>query len=106
MRADVWMPGLLPSAALREGFAGKVLSRSRFAGAYARQLRGLVSQNFIKPLALLSTRKKVVLLCGCPGPCGCPLQVLARAIRDCRARRDFALRLKPHSTQTDRRRLL
>lgn len=53
-------------------------------------VRGPFPPDVLRPIALLSLRRAVVLLCDCPGP-RCRHLRLARALESCRGARAFLL---------------
>lgn len=88
---DAWVPGLSPSHTIRRRFESGIISWNEFVAAYLRELRSAVAQNRLKPLALLSLRRVVVLLCDCDRKKHCPTEILARAFEECRKSKHFVL---------------
>lgn len=88
---DAWVPALAPSHALRRRYDCGIISWPEFATSYLKELRSPSAQDFLKPLALLSLRRKVVFLCDCAKPGPCPTRILTRVFMECRRRRDFSL---------------
>lgn len=89
---DAWVPGLAPSHIIRERYEDGVVSWKEFAQMYQNELRAPSCQNFLKPLALLSQRRKVILLCDCPKESSrCPTKILTQAAEECRKKKDFIL---------------
>ena len=83
-KIDAWMPELAPSLQLGSQFRKGNINSEAFNKLYASELRSPRKQNLIKPLALLSLRKHLVLLCD--SICGrhCPNRVLLQALEACR----------------------
>ncbi|MBI4063879.1 MAG: DUF488 family protein [Elusimicrobia bacterium] len=88
---DAWIPALAPSHILRRWLAAGVISWSEFSRRYRRELGSPSSQDLLKPIALLSRRRAVVLLCDCRGAGRCPAQILSQALEDCRQKGSFVL---------------
>ncbi|MBI4055360.1 MAG: DUF488 family protein [Elusimicrobia bacterium] len=88
---DVWIPMLAPSHALGRQCQCGEIEWSEFASRYLRELHTPSSQDILKPLALLSFRRPIVLLCDCPDHLRCPTAVLARALEECRRNGNFIL---------------
>ena len=55
-----------------------------FEKMYASELRAPGKQNLIRSLALLSLRRKLVILCACPDEHTCRNNALAQALEECR----------------------
>ena len=93
---DAWIPGLAPSYVLRKRLSLGLLTQKEFQTAYEKELRSSYALNLMKPLALLSLRRKLVLLCDCNSKSistsECPSYVLAKALSSLRKKRDFSLR--------------
>ncbi len=109
---DAWIPALSPSCALRERLAAGLISWGEFVKSYRSELRAPSSQNLLKPLALLSLRRAVRVICprrfaarlrigdgksgrlaaACPCPQdGCMAEILADVIKSIRMRGRFHL---------------
>lgn len=88
---DVWIPELAPSHVLRRRYEAGIHSWGVFCKRYGIELRSPFSQNMLKPLALLSRRRVLVLLCDCAERAHCPHKLLARAVDECRKRKNFTL---------------
>ncbi len=92
---DAWIPGLAPSYVLRKRLTLGLLTQKEFQAAYEKELRSSYALNLMKPLALLSLRRKLVLLCDCNSKVlstsGCPSYVLAKVLSSLRKKRDFSL---------------
>lgn len=89
---DCWVKELAPPVdLLRHHQCG--LSPEAFAYVYNCHLRQPYVQNEIKPLALLSLRRRVTLLCGCSNVAFCHDKILVRALERCREERIFSLDL-------------
>lgn len=88
---DVWIPQLSPSVGLWKNYQQRSISWPKFKNVYFRELNSIKSQNLLKPLALLSFRNPVVLLCDCEDHWRCPTAVLAEAIDVRRKSGDFVL---------------
>lgn len=91
---DVWMPALAPSPGLWDFYQSGRISWKDFFRKYLKELHSTAAQDVIKPLALMSLRRPVVLICECAGPnedCGCPAPVLAQALEECRKSGNFVL---------------
>lgn len=88
---EAWIPALAPSFALRQRYEDGIITWGEFKRFYAVELRAPSSLNIIKPLGLLSLRRRLVLLCDCPDVNRCSTSVLAREIERCQRRRDFVL---------------
>ncbi len=92
---DAWIPGLAPSYVLRKRLGLGLLTQKEFQAAYEKELRSNYALNLMKPLALLSLRRKLVLLCDCDleasPPHHCPSFVLAKVLSSLRKKRDFSL---------------
>lgn len=91
---DVWMPALAPSLKLWDFYQSGRISWKDFSHKYLKELHSTAAQDVIKPLALMSLRRPVVLICECVGSnedLGCPALVLARALEECRKTGDFVL---------------
>ena len=81
-KVDLWIPELAPRLTLVSELKKGAVSRSAFGKMYALQLRDPVSQDLLKPLALLSLRRNVVLLCDCRDSLLCSNRVLAEALEE------------------------
>jgi uncharacterized protein YeaO (DUF488 family) len=90
-RIDSWVPVLAPSHILLDEYNRSALPWEQFSERYLSELRSPLSQDLLKPFALLSLRQSVVLLCDCGEPERCPTRVLARAMEECRDRGVFIL---------------
>ena len=90
-KVDLWIPELAPRITLLSGFKRGRVGWKEFRESYAAQLRSPDKQDLLKPLALMSLRRNVDLLCGCPSGKFCPNTVLADALLECRKAGDFAL---------------
>jgi uncharacterized protein YeaO (DUF488 family) len=88
---EAWIPALAPSIALRQRYEDGIITWGEFKRFYAVELRTPSSLNIIKPLGLLSLRRRLVLLCDCPDADRCSVSVLAQEIERCQKRRDFVL---------------
>ena len=66
---------------MREYRLGKI-EWEELLDRYDSELHSLVMQNFVKPLALLSLRKNIVLLCDCHNRKKCPDRILAKALQE------------------------
>ncbi len=92
---DAWIPGLSPSYVLRKRLDLGILTQKEFQAAYEKELNSDYALNLMKPLALLSLRRKLVLLCNCDSktspPPSCPSYVLAKVLSSLRKKRDFSL---------------
>ncbi len=92
---DAWIPGLSPSYVLRKRLGLGILTQKEFQAAYEKELNSDYALNLMKPLALLSLRRKLVLLCDCDSKtasASCPSYVLARVLSSLRKKRNFSLR--------------
>ena len=90
---DAWIPELAPSHILRWRYDSGIYSWGTFLRGYGSELRYPFSQNILKPLALLSRRRVLVLLCDCADAAQCHHKLVARVVAGCRRRRNFTLRL-------------
>lgn len=88
---DAWIPDLAPSAGLWKKARGNRIGWHDFKEAYGIELSRTASQNLIKPLALLSRRRAVVLLCDCADHLQCPSETLAESILKCRQTGNFRM---------------
>lgn len=88
---DAWIPDLAPRAALMDRYQSGVLRWEEFSETYKMHLQSTDCQDLLKPLALLSLRRPVVLLCNCADERRCPERTLAEALLECRRRGDFRL---------------
>ncbi len=91
---DAWIPGLSPSYVLRKRLELGILTQKEFQAAYEKELNSDYALNLMKPLALLSLRRKLVLLCDCDSKtasASCPSYVLARVLSSLRKKRNFSL---------------
>ncbi|HVE13429.1 MAG TPA: DUF488 family protein, partial [Elusimicrobiota bacterium] len=82
--ADAWAPQLAPSLGLLRSLRSGAALWEALLAAYEEELRGAAAQDVLKPLALLSRRKALTLLCDCPEDARCLHLVLARALEECR----------------------
>lgn len=90
---DTWIPALAPSLPLWKNYRRKNLPWEEFNLRYLCELHSPCSQDLIKPLALLSLRKTVVLLCDCEDHLHCPTTTLAYAMEECRKNGNFVMTL-------------
>ena len=89
---DLWIPELAPRLTLMRNYRMGKIGWEEFSILYACQLLASSSQDYLKPLALLSLRRKLILVCDCPARCRhCPNRVLADAIADCRNKKNFVI---------------
>ncbi|MBI2069640.1 MAG: DUF488 family protein [Elusimicrobia bacterium] len=88
---DVWIPALAPSHRLWELYASKNVPWTEFSARYSQELNAPSTQDILKPLALLSFRRPVVLLCECSNHLRCPTAILAKALAQCRENGNFVL---------------
>ncbi len=88
---EAWIPALAPSFALRRRYEAGIITWGEFRRFYAAELLAPSSQNIIKPLGLLSLRRRLVMLCDCRDAKRCSTSVLAQAIERCQKRRNFVL---------------
>ena len=88
---DAWIPALAPSPDLWKKVRTRRMQWRDFKEAYGLELAKPVSQNLIKPLALLSRRRSVVLLCDCDDHLECPSETLAENILKCRQTGNFRM---------------
>ncbi len=94
---DAWIPGLAPSYVLRKRLSLGLLTQKEFQTAYEKELRSSYALNLMKPLALLSLRRKLVLLCDCNSKSistserPSHVYVLAKVLSSLRKKRDFSL---------------
>ena len=92
---DAWIPGLSPSYVLRKRLELGILTQKEFQAAYEKELNSDYAINLMKPLALLSLRRKLILLCDCDSKtatASCPSYVLAKVLSSLRKKRNFSLR--------------
>lgn len=87
---DFWAKGLAPDRELLKR-RGRGLPPVAYACIYRSQLRRPCSINRLKPLALLSLRRRLTLVCACPRPEYCHDRFLAEAMERCRKARDFKM---------------
>ena len=90
-RVDAWVPELAPSHALRRLFRLGACSWRAFVDSYKRELSGALAQEALKPLALLSRRRALVVCCDCLQKRRCHHGALAEALERCRRSGRFAL---------------
>ena len=90
-KVDLWIPELAPRLTLAHELRKGAVTWHAFKRMYALELRSSGKQNLLKPLALLSFRRNLVLLCGCPDGAPCPNVVLAKAILECRKAGNFRI---------------
>lgn len=88
---DAWISSLAPSQPLWESYLSGACPWPAFVAGYRWELQGTAAQDTIKPLALLSLRRPVVLLCDCSCGSLCPTQVLAEVLAECRRSGRFVL---------------
>ena len=89
---NAWIPALTPSHTIRRWLSSGVITWDDFAKRYRKELESPSSQDFLKPLALLSKRRTVILLCERGQDHEqCSARILARALKDCRRNGNFAL---------------
>ena len=75
---------MAPSLQLGAQFRKGNINGDAFEKLYAAELRAPKKQNLIKPLALLSLRRRLVLLCGSSCESRCANRVLLEALEECR----------------------
>ncbi|OGR81816.1 MAG: hypothetical protein A2902_06885 [Elusimicrobia bacterium RIFCSPLOWO2_01_FULL_64_13] len=92
-KVDLWIPELAPRVGLMRSYRQGRIGWKELNELYACQLRSPEAQNLLKPLALLSVRRNMVLLCDCPGGTKCPNRVLIQELESCRRDGNFALKL-------------
>lgn len=90
---DVWIPQLAPSDSLWENYSKGKIEWEEFTSNYKRELHSLNSQDLLKPLALLSFRRSVVLLCDCMDPSHCPETIVAQSLEQCRKNGNFVVNI-------------
>lgn len=89
---DCWAKDMAPAPdLLKHRSCG--LSAAAFDYVYRNWLSRPCMQNSLKPLALLSLRRRITILCGCPDSSFCHDRVIAEALEKCRQGMDFAMRL-------------
>ena len=93
-KVDLWLPELAPGLSLMNHYRQRNTSWEELSFIYTCELRVPSCQNLLKPLALLSMRRKLVLLCDCEGRLKCPNLILAQVLNDCRTSRDFRIKGK------------
>lgn len=91
MLFDAWIPDLAPRATLMDRVQSGVLGWEEFSKTYKMHLQSTDCQDILKPLALLSLRRPVVLLCNCADERYCPERTLAEALLECQRKGDFRL---------------
>lgn len=96
-KIDLWIPELAPSIGLAASYRKRRIGWKEYSERYRWELRTPWSQDFLRPLALLSLRKKLVLLCGCENEGPCPDRILAEVLSECRRKRDFRVGTHPHA---------
>lgn len=89
-KVDCWLKELAPEPKLMSHL-GCGLSPEAYAYVYRSALGRPCGQNRLKPLALLSLRRRITFLCACPDRVYCHDRVLAQALEDCRIRSDFRI---------------
>lgn len=92
-KVDLWVPELSPALRLLSQARKGRLTWEEMLELYRKQLESAKSLDYLRPLALLSKRKSLVLMCACANGRRCPNRELARSIVQCRRRNDFALDL-------------
>lgn len=91
-KVDLWIPELAPSLSLMRGYRLGKISWEDLSFMYSCELQSPSAQDYLKPLALLSLRRKLVLLCDCADSLTCPNLVLVSALEECRNQGNFAMR--------------
>lgn len=92
-QVDLWVPDLSPNFQELNNYKSGGMDWNEFGSKYLEKLNKQSIQNLIRPLALLSLRKNVVLLCGCHLKKHCISLLLAEAIRECSSQKSFGLLL-------------
>lgn len=87
---DCWARDLAPEPGLLD-HRGRGLSPAAYAHIYRNQLRRPCVLNKLKPLALLSLRRRLTLICACPRLEYCHDRLLAEEIESCRKASDFQI---------------
>ncbi|GEM_PF-3830788 len=88
---DAWIPELAPSRGLWNKYWADQMSWKMFVTGYLKELNSNKSQDLLKPLALLSLRQPVILLCDCLDPAHCPMTVLAKSLGACQRGGNFVM---------------
>lgn len=89
---DCWSKDLAPAPELlKHRSCG--LSPAAFDYVYRTGLARPCMQNQLRPLALLSLRRRIMILCGCPDPAFCHDKIVAEALETCRRGMEFAAHL-------------
>lgn len=87
---DCWAKDLSPDLdLLKHRNCG--LSALAFACVYRSLLSRSCMQNLLKPLALMSLRRRVTFPCGCTDPDFCHERIIVEALEKCRQGGDFSV---------------
>ncbi len=89
---NCWAKDLAPAPNLLK-HRGCGLSAVAFDYVYRNGLSKPCMQNSLRPLALLSLRRRITILCDCPDPAFCHDRIIAEALEKCRQGMDFAVPL-------------
>lgn len=90
----MWFPEIAPSPSLSRKYRRNKISWDDLALNYKRELKSAAAAELLKPLALLSLRKQLVLLCDCKAKIRCPNRILAACLNELRENNDFVMKSK------------
>ena len=88
---DAWIPELAPNIEIYQWCQDKKITWDDFKNQYLHDLNSADSQDLLKPIALLSLRRVVILLCDCEDKNNCRTKILADSLEQCCHAGNFVL---------------